>query len=448
MPLFLAIYQRLTPFFTRGVLAYVRHRLKKGKEDPKRLNERFGKASASRPKGSVFWFHGASVGEAMSLLPLLHRIRTQFPHITPLVTTGTVTAAAVIAKVLPEGCLHQYSPLDVPAWVERFLNYWQPDVAVFVESEFWPNLILTCQARKIPLYLVNAHLSEKSYQSWRRFPFVIGRLLSCFEVCLAQSETIAKRLKDLGAPPSKVRICGNLKFAASPLPYDAAEFTGIRSVIRGRPLWVAASTHSGEETLIGEVHYLLKEALPDVLTVIIPRHSHRGEEIARELMAKGLQVARRSCQDLIQPSTDVYLVDTMGELGLFYRLSDIALIGGTFVPIGGHNPIEAALLDCALIWGPYIHKQTEICDVLKPAASPVATKEELAAMVKLLLTKETVRKDKIGTARRLLETQAHVLDDVIETLREKLEGKNRDANGDLPSIESRELLKGQSDKSK
>ena len=410
-------------------MAYVRHRLKKGKEDPDRLNERFGKASVSRPKGSVVWFHGASVGEAVSLLPLLHRIRAQFPHITPLITTGTVTAATVVAKVLPEGCLHQYSPLDVPAWIERFLNYWQPDVAVFVESEFWPNLILTCQTRKIPLYLVNAHLSEKSYQSWRRFPSVIGRLLSCFEVCLAQSETIAKRLKDLGAPPSKVRICGNLKFAASPLPYDTVEFTKMQSIIKDRPLWVAASTHSGEETLMGEAHHLLKEALPNVLTVIIPRHPRRGEEITKELIAKGLQVARRSCQEGIQPSTDIYLVDTIGELGLFYRLSDVAFIGGTFVPIGGHNPIEAALLDCALIWGPYIHKQTEICDVLGVAASSVTTKEELAETVALLLVDETVRKEKMNIARRLLETQTHVLDAVIEALREKLEGKNGGSDG-------------------
>ncbi len=421
MPLFLSIYQRVTPLFTGAILAYVRHRLKKGKEDPDRLNERFGEASVPRPKGPIVWFHGASVGEAVSLLPLLHRIRIQFPHITPLVTTGTVTAATVIAKVLPEGCLHQYSPLDVPSWIERFLNYWQPDVAVFVESEFWPNLILTCQVRKIPLYLINAHLSEKSYQSWRRFPSVIGRLLSSFEVCLAQSETIAKRLKDLGAPPSKVRVCGNLKFAASPLPYDSVEFTRMQSVLQGRPLWAAASTHSGEETLIGEAHHLVKEVLPSVLTVIIPRHPRRGAEIAKELTAKGLQVARRSCQEAIQPSTDVYLVDTMGELGLFYRLSDFAFIGGTFVPIGGHNPIEAALLDCALIWGPYIHNQTEICDVLGAAASPVTTKEELAETIALLLVDEAVRKEKMSIGRRLLETQTHVLDHVMEALKEKLE---------------------------
>lgn len=428
MPLFLSIYQRLTPLFKGGVLAYLRHRLRKGKEDPHRLNERFGKASLPRSEGSIAWFHGASVGEAVSLLPLLRRIRIQFPHITPLVTTGTVTAATVIAKVLPEGCLHQYSPLDVPAWIERFLDYWRPNVAVFVESEFWPNLILTCQVRKIPLYLVNAHLSEKSYHSWRRFPSVIGRLLSCFEICLAQSETIANRLRDLGAPASKIRICGNLKFAASPLPYDIIEFTKIQSVIQDRPLWVAASTHTGEEILVGEAHLLVKEAISNVLTIIIPRHPRRGEEIAKELSAKGLQVARRSCQEGIQPSTDIYLVDTMGELGLFYRLSDVAFLGGTFVPIGGHNPIEAALLDCALIWGPYIHKQTEICDVLAPSASPVTTKEELADTVKLLLVEETVRKDKIGIARRLLETQTHVLDNVIEALKEKLQVKKSKAN--------------------
>jgi 3-deoxy-D-manno-octulosonic-acid transferase len=319
--------------------------------------------------------------------------------------------------------------LDVPAWIKAFLDHWQPDVAVFVESEFWPNLILSCQARKIPLYLVNASLSEKSYQSWRRFPSVIGRLLSCFEVCLAQSETIAKRLKDLGAHPSKVRVCGNLKFAASPLPHDMAEFVKLKSAVQGRPLWVAASTHSGEEAVMGEVHRLVKQALPNLLTIIIPRHPRRGDETHKELKAKGLQVARRSCQEKIQPSTDIYLVDTIGELGLFYRLSDIAFLGGTFVPIGGHNPIEAALLDCALIWGPYIHKQTEVCDILSPAASPVTTKEELAATVEWLLVEEEACKEKIKIAHRLLEAQTHVLDYVIDTLRDKLEAKNGGSDG-------------------
>jgi 3-deoxy-D-manno-octulosonic-acid transferase len=429
VPLLLWIYQRLTPLVAGCVWVYVHHRLKKGKEDPDRLNERFGKASILRPKGSIVWFHGASVGEAVSLLPLLRHIRTQFPHITPLLTTGTVAAATVIAKVLPEGCLHQYSPLDVPAWIEQFLDHWQPKAAIFVESEFWPNLILTCHARKIPLYLVNAHLSEKSYHSWRRFPSVISHLLSCFEVCLAQSETIAQRLKDLGASPPKVRICGNLKFAANPLPFDAAEFTKIQSIIKNRLLWVAASTHSGEETLIGETHQLLKKDLPDALTIIIPRHIDRAEEIAKELTAKGLQVARRSCQEVIHRSTDVYLVDTMGELGLFYRLSDIAFIGGTFAPIGGHNPIEAALLDCALIWGPHIHNQTEICDILGAAASLVTTKEELAETVALLLVDERVRKEKVSITRRLLETQTHVLDYVIEALEEKLKEKDGGSDG-------------------
>lgn len=432
VPLLLWIYQRLTPLIAGWVWVYVRRRLKKGKEDPNRLNERFGKASIPRPKGSIIWFHGASVGEAVSLLPLLQRIRTQFPHITPLLTTGTVAAATVIAKVLPEGCLHQYNPLDVPAWIERFLNHWQPEAAIFVESEFWPNLILTCHTRKIPLYLVNAHLSEKSYQSWRRFPSVIRHLLSCFEVCLAQSEIIAQRLKDLGAPDTKVRVCGNLKFAATPLPYDTTEFTKIQAVIKGRPLWVAASTHSGEETLLGEVHYLLKENLSDVLTIIIPRHTHRAEEIAKELTAKGLRVARRSAREVIQPSTDIYLVDTMGELGLFYRLSDIAFIGGTFAPIGGHNPIEAALLDCALIWGPYTHNQTEICEVLGTAAFAVATKKELAETVELLLVNETVRQEKMNVAHDLLETQSHVLDHVIEALKGKLKAKNDGAQCGVP----------------
>lgn len=421
LPPLLSLYQRLTPLLEKGVMAYLRYRLKKGKEDPHRLNERFGKASCPRPNGSVAWFHGASVGEAVSLLPLLQRIRTQFPHIIPLVTTGTVTAATVMAKALPEGCIHQYVPLDVPAWIERFLGHWQPGIAVFVESEFWPNLILKCHARKIPLYLINAHLSEKSYDLWQRFPSVIGHLLSCFEICLAQSKTVEKHLKGLGVPSSKVHVCGNLKFAASPLPFDVNELGHLRSSFQKRPLWVAASTHAGEETVIAEAHQRIKQALPSVLTILIPRHPDRGGEIAQELAARGLQVARRSCREAIAPLTDIYLVDTIGELGLFYRLSDVAFLGGTFAPIGGHNPIEAALLDCALIWGPHIHKQTEICSILEPAASPVKTAEELAETVNRLLVDDNLRQEKIAMAHHLIATQAHILDYVIEALSDKLQ---------------------------
>lgn len=419
MPFLLRAYHRLTPFLERGVKAYLRSRLKKGKEDPNRLNERFGKASIPRPKessGGIAWFHGASVGEAVSLLPLLRRLRIQLPHITPLVTTGTVTAATVMAKALPEGCIHQYSPLDVPAWIDRFLDYWQPRMAVFVESELWPNLILTCRARKIPLYLVNVHISEKSYRSWRWFPSVIRSLLSCFEMCLAQSKAMGKRLENLGAAPSKVRVCGNLKFAATPLSCDPDELHRLQSRMQGRPLWVAASTHPGEEKVVADAHKRVKQALPNVLTILVPRHPQRGMDITRDLTAEGLRVARRSCQETADPSTDIYLADTIGELGLFYRLSDIAFLGGTFAPIGGHNPIEAALLDCALIWGPHTYKQTEICDILEPAAWPVKSPEDLSLAVRRLLLDAPLRQERIETARRLIAIQAHVLDYVMEAL--------------------------------
>jgi 3-deoxy-D-manno-octulosonic-acid transferase len=436
VPFLLTVYQRVTPLLERGVLAYLHRRLKRGKEDPNRQNERLGKASQPRPDGSIAWFHGASVGEAVSLLPLLHRIRAEFPHITLLVTTGTVTAATVIAKSLPEGCIHQYSPVDVPTWIEAFLDHWQPDIAVLVESEFWPNLILSCQRRKIPLYLINASMSEKSFRSWRRVPSVIGYLLSCFEICLAQSKTIAKRLCELGADPSKVSVCGNLKFAATPLVCDLKELKQLQSIVSGRPLWVAASTHLGEETIVVDAHLIVKANMPNLLTIIIPRHPRRGAEIAKDLRDKGLQVALRSCQDIIQPSTDIYVVDTIGELGLYYRLSDIAFIGGTLVPIGGHNPIEAVLLDCALIWGPHTYKQTEICDILNPVAASVSTKEDLAATLEELLEDKDLRTKKISRAHQLLEAQTYILDHVLNALREKLQPQHKSQRYNSIHLES------------
>jgi 3-deoxy-D-manno-octulosonic-acid transferase len=424
LPFLLNLYQKLTPFVEKGVVAYLHRRMRRGKEDPNRLKERFGVASIPRPAGSIAWFHGASVGEAVSLLPVLHQIRREFPHVTPLITTGTVTAATVIGKSLPQGCIHQYSPVDIPAWIENFLSYWQPDIAVFVESEFWPNLILRCKARGIPLYLVSATLSKKSYQSWKRFPAVIDYLLSCFELILAQSGEIANRLKDLGADPSKLKVCGNLKFAATALACDLEELQQLQSTLSRRPLWVAASTHVGEEGIVADAHKTVKKTLQNLLTVLIPRHPHRGLEIKEELVNKGLKVARRSNHERIEPSTDIYLVDTIGELGLFYRLSEVAFIGGTFVPIGGHNPIEAVLLSCALLWGPYTHKQTEICDVLGPAACPVVTKEELAATLKQLLEEKDWREEKIILSQNLLKEQAHILNYVIDALRHKLQFKD------------------------
>ena len=421
LPFLLTLYQKLTPFLERGVVAYLHRRSKKGKEDLNRLNERFGKASVERPKGKIAWFHGASVGEAVSLLPLLSRIRREFPHVTPLVTTGTVTAATVIGKNLPKGCIHQYSPVDIPVWIHAFLDHWKPEIAVFVESELWPNVILSCQSRKIPLYLISAALSEKSYHAWQRIPGVIDYLLSAFELFLVQSKVIAKRLRDLGASSSSVLVGGNLKFAATPLPCDLKELKRLQLKLQGRPVWVAASTHAGEEVLVTEAHRMMKKTLPDLLTILIPRHPHRGSEVFKQLGDKGLSVARRSTADSLESSTEIYLVDTIGELGLFYRLSSVAFIGGTFVPIGGHNPIEAALLDSALIWGPDTHKQTEICDILGPSAVQVTSWEELGESAEELLLHKSYRDEKIKKSHKLIREQAHILDHVLDALREKLQ---------------------------
>lgn len=421
VPFSLKVYQKLTPFLTGVLSLYLRRRLKKGKEDPHRLKERRGQASQPRPAGSVVWFHGASVGESVSLLPLLEHLRQQFPHITPLVTTGTVTAASLMAKMLPQGCIHQYSPLDVPLWVQTFLAYWRPQMAVFVESELWPNLILSCKKHNIPLYLINGSLSEKSYHFWVRCSALIGYLLSCFEALLVQSPLMAVRFEKLGASPSSIQVCGNLKFAARPLSYDENELKNLNNFLKNRPVWVAASTHSGEEGLIAQAHHLIQKFVPDILTILIPRHPHRREEIEKELAAQNLQVTKRSCQEIIQPSTDIYLVDTMGEIGLFYKLSPIVFLGGTLVPIGGHNPIEAALLDCALIWGPHMHKQKEICDVLNSAAFQVTSPEDLAQTVRFLLADENVRDQKINMAHSLIKSQSHILDKIIHTLQVKLQ---------------------------
>lgn len=385
-----------------------------GKEDKKRLLERHGIPSLPRPAGPLIWFHAASVGETMSLLPLLQAIRVQYPKSHCLVTTGTVTAAKIAAERLPEGCFHQYAPLDAPQWVDRFLNHWNPSMAVFVESEIWPSQLTACRDRGIPLYLVNARLSETSFKRWSRFPKTIKALLNCCTHIMAQSPEIAERLAKLGA--THVTITGNLKFAAAPLGFEAVEAEQLSSQIGSRHFWVAASTHAGEEEIVLDAHLSLVKGHPNALTILVPRHPSRAEDVVAMIQSRGLKVVRRSSREPLAPEVDIYLVDTLGELGLFYGLSPIALLGGTLIPIGGHNPIEAVLYGCALIWGPYRHKSADICDLLQPAAFEVTGPESLAKVVSQLFQDSPLIEQHATLAQGILSNQRGVVERIMEIM--------------------------------
>ena len=338
-------------------------RERKGKEDRERLRERRGWPSQDRPDGHLAWLHGASVGETLSLMPVVEQLMHRGMEV--LITSGTRTSADVIARRLPPGAMHQFVPLDVPRYVRRFLDYWQPDLVLFAESEIWPNMITEIERRRIPLILVNGRLSERSYSRWSKLPQVARAIFNRFALCIAQSADDADRLARLGAP--QVSVAGNLKFDVTPPPSDPQALASLSGLVAGRPLWMAASTHRGEEEIVAEVHRALVPRFPHLLTIIVPRHPDRGNDAAEIAREAELRCALRSGGEQPDRNTDVYVADTIGELGLFYRLSPLVFMGGSLVPRGGQNPIEPAKLGSAILHGPHVHNFTDIYSAIDRA---------------------------------------------------------------------------------
>jgi len=396
---------------------YLYRRQRRGKEDSARIGERLGRASLKRPEGPLVWLHAASIGEAVSALALIERLRAERPGLAILVTTGTVTSARLMAERLPPGpVFHQFVPVDRPAYVRRFLDHWQPDLGLWIESEMWPILVTETQKRGIPTILLNGRISAASFSRWRKWRGLIGPMLSGFDLCLAQDEVQAERLRRLGAVGPRAE--GDLKAGAAALPIDEAERARLEAAIGSRPVWLAASTHAGEEEIAAEVHLRLKALHPGLLTLIAPRHPVRAEKIAQTLAVKGLVVTRRAESEPITPETDIYLADTLGELGLFYRLGRIAFVGGSLTPVGGHNPVEPALLDCAILHGPDMTNCAGMAKALDDAgaAEIVASAEELADAVSRLLSDPTERNRRANAAAQIAASDGKVLDRILHIL--------------------------------
>jgi 3-deoxy-D-manno-octulosonic-acid transferase len=410
------LYRMLTRPLGPIAVAYLAQRRKRGKEDPIRFRERRGIASAARPQGPLVWIHAASVGEATAALGLIERLLSSRPGLAILVTTGTVTSARLLESRLPERAQHQFVPADLSHWIARFLDHWHPDLALWVESELWPNLVLATHARGIPIVLVNARLSARSYRRWRRWPGLIRPILSAFDLCLAQDDLQTERFRSLGA--RHLAMVGDLKSAAAPLPFDPSELLQLRIGIGPRPVWLAASTHGGEEEIAAHVHRDLMARFTGLLTIIVPRHPVRAEAIGSMLSAQGLRVARRSRGEPVARDTDVYLADTIGELGLFYRLCGIAFIGGSLVARGGHNPFEAARLDCVILHGSDMSNCAGMAAALAAAgASETATDTEtLAHAVAGLLADRRLQAERAAVAARVAAAGLGVLDAVLERL--------------------------------
>jgi len=386
-----ALYRGLSNLAAPALHLWLARRRSQGKEDKTRFPERLGHASLARPDGRLAWAHAASVGESLAVLPLAERLRAR--GLSVLITSGTVTSARLLEKRLGDSMMHQYVPVDRPAAVKRFLDHWQPDVAIWIESELWPNLVFATANRYIPMVMANARMSERSARYWRRIPRLIAPLLGAFDTCLAQSEEDAARLQSLGA--TTVRLVGNIKFDAPPLPANDTALDGLRQEVGGRPHWLMASSHPGDEDAAAKAHTALVGDIPGLLTLIAPRHPERGEAVVTMLRKRGLQVAERSTGDTIVPETDIYVADTLGEMGLLYRASEIAFVAGSLANHGGHNPVEPALLGNALLAGPDMRNFDDACRALEKAdaLTRIARADDLAgALAPLLRDTVLVRK--------------------------------------------------------
>jgi 3-deoxy-D-manno-octulosonic-acid transferase len=362
--------------------ALLRARARRGKEEIDRLGERLGHASRERPAGRLVWLHGASVGEGLSLLPLADAVLADRRGFNVLVTTGTRTSAQLLARRLPAGAIHQYGPIDTPAAVGAFLDHWRPEAGVFVESELWPNLIIAAKARGVRLVLISARLSARSLQGWRLAPRAARTVLGAFDQVLARDEAAAQGLRAIGG---RVDGLADLKFGAPPLPVDQAALDLWRGRLAAAPVVLAASTHQGEESPI-IAQFARLEGAPGALLAVAPRHPERTEEIERLGGEFSLSTGRASAP-AEAGRVRILIVDTLGDLGLWYRLADIAFIGGSLVAgVGGHNPLEAARLDCPMIFGPHFESWPIYGELARQgAALPIFRSEDLGGAMRDLL---------------------------------------------------------------
>jgi 3-deoxy-D-manno-octulosonic-acid transferase len=414
LPITLRVYRKLSSAMVPLAPALIKRRLKLGKEDPARVGERRGVSAGLRPSGPLVWIHGASVGEVLAAAALIERLRAL--NLRILLTSGTVTSAAIAAKRFPPDVIHQYVPYDSPRYVARFLDHWRPSLALFIESDLWPNLILASAARRLPMVLINGRMSHRSFPRWRRVSNTISALLGRFDVCLAQSQIDADRFSALGS--RNVVTTGNLKLDVPAPPADPAKLERLMAVTRGRPIVVAASTHPGEEEQLVEAHRTLVGFFPSLLTVIVPRHPNRGEAIARMITASGLHAALRSHEELPIATTDVYVADTMGELGLFYRLAPIVFMGGSLVEHGGQNPIEAVKLGASIVHGPHVFNFTDVYDALDRAggARRAETVEALVKQLGQLLDDPKAREASLAASEYVVQQLGGALDRTLVAL--------------------------------
>ena len=404
---------------------FLRRRIDRGKEDAERWPERLGKSTLKRPPQRLIWIHAVSVGESLAVLPLIARLPEIYPDhkkdIQILLTTVTVSSAAIIKDRLPAYARHQYMVLDHPLYVRRFLSHWRPDMAIWVESELWPNMLTEVSRRKIPMALINARLSPRALRNWLRVKRLAGFLLSLFDICLAQSEANAKALRQLGA--KHVMVSGNLKYDAPPLAADADMLALWRARLADRKVFLAASTHAGEEQHIARAHIEAQKRNLNLITIIAPRHPARGRSISEEMRAYGLSTGRLSEIAIPQSMPDIYIADRLGMLGLFYRLAHVVFMGGSLISHGGQNPLEPARLSCALLSGRHVFNFAEIYDHLSRSGGVrLIDEKDLAAQLIALLSDAGSQREMSQQAQKVADELKGALDQTLSRLKPLIGG--------------------------
>ena len=402
------VYRTITSLSAPALRLWAGRRMKRGKEDPARLSERFGIASIQRPAGKLAWIHAASVGESLSVLPLLDVLLERMPEWRFLVTTGTVTSAGMMEQRLPPNVIHQFAPWDHPQWVARFMEHWRPDAVLWMESELWPNTLMRLKRERTPVVLVNARISPGSYRNWSRMRGFARQMLDCFSLILAGAQDYAHAYTDLGG--RDVRYKGNLKMGANALPVDEAKLSDLKDRIGTRPCIGFMQTHPGEEIEAARLVAQWQKEHPDLLGIVVPRHPTRTGLIEKELA--GYRLAVRSRGDAVDARTQIYLADTIGEMGLWYSLCPIAVIGGSFVPHGGQNPLEGTHFGTAIFYGPHMFNFPDITRELEQsgAAQQVADWRELDRRIRHYLARSQDLAALCETSRRMARGNDKVVD--------------------------------------
>ena len=410
----------MTLLFPLFKATYIKKRQRIGKEHPIRFNERVGIYKKKRPEGKLYWFHGASVGESVSMLPLIDRLLKEDENLSIMVTTGTITSAEIMEKRLPARAFHQFIPFDVPSYVKNLINHFNPDAVLWFESELWPSFLSEIKKKNIPFILVNGRISDKSYSNWKKFKFVSKELLSCFSLCLGQSEQDKNRLKFLGA--QKVDCVGNLKYAGMPLDVDKEKLAELKEKINGRRVFVISSTHNNEEEQFADHIKHLQEFVPNVFIIVAPRHPERGIEVTNMFRRKGYTVAQRSKDEPITDDVEIYVADTIGEMGLWYGVGEVSFIGGSLINRGGQNFNEPARCKNAVVVGNFMTNFSDMINRAKVnnAVWQLSSATDVIEYVINLFTEPELLKERQENAYAWTVLENKVLDGIIRILNKEL----------------------------